>query len=72
MLASATLSALAHVDKIILDTDMGGGGCSDVDDVGTLCMLNALADNGEAEILAVMINTIAPECARAASVLLHY
>ena len=37
--------------KVIFDTDMGGGGCQDVDDVGTLFVLNALVDNGEAELL---------------------
>ncbi len=36
---------------IIFDTDME----SDVDDVGALAMLHALADRGEAEILAVMV-----------------
>ncbi|HAU37591.1 MAG TPA: nucleoside hydrolase [Phycisphaerales bacterium] len=35
--------------KIILDTDMDG----DCDDAGALAVLHALADNGEAEILAV-------------------
>ena len=39
--------------KIILDTDMS----TDVDDAGALAVLHALADNGEAEILAVMHNT---------------
>ena len=33
--------------KIIFETDM----CTDVDDVGALAVLHALADNGEAEIL---------------------
>ncbi|MBW3622512.1 MAG: nucleoside hydrolase [Armatimonadetes bacterium] len=39
--------------RIILDTDM----TEDVDDVGALAMLHALADRGEAEILAVMHST---------------
>jgi len=39
--------------KIILDTDMS----TDVDDAGALATLHALADNGEAEILAIMHNT---------------
>ena len=30
---------------------VGGGPCQDVDDVGTLCMLNALADAGEVMLL---------------------
>src|SRR6056297_508857 len=37
---------------IIFDTDMAG----DCDDVGALAVLNALADNGEAKILAVVTN----------------
>ena len=39
--------------KLIIDTDIGGGGCSDVDDVVAVCIANALTDNGEAELLAV-------------------
>jgi hypothetical protein len=39
--------------RIIFDTDM----TEDVDDVGALAMLHALADRGEAEILAVMHST---------------
>lgn len=35
--------------KIIFETDM----CFDVDDVGALAVLHTLADNGEAEILAI-------------------
>ena len=58
--------------KIILDTDMGGGSCKDVDDVGTLCMLNALVDNGEAELLAVMVDTMPSACTEAVSVIQHY
>ena len=58
--------------KIILDTDMGGGPCMDVDDVGTLCMLNALVDNGEADLLAVMVNTWPSACTGAVSVLQHH
>ena len=37
--------------RLILDTDME----SDVDDVGALSMLHALADSGEVEILGVMV-----------------
>lgn len=37
--------------KVILDTDIG----SDCDDVGALAVLHALADRGEAEVLAVMV-----------------
>ncbi len=41
---------------ILLDTDME----SDVDDVGALAMLHALADRGEAEILGVMVSAKNP------------
>ena len=58
--------------KLIFDTDMGGGSCKDVDDVGTLCMLNALADRGEVELLAIVVNTLPPACTGAVSVLQHY
>jgi hypothetical protein len=47
---------MPNATKLIFDTDMGGGSCMDVDDVGTLCMLNAMADNGEVELLAVVVN----------------
>ncbi len=39
--------------RIILDTDLA----SDVDDVGALAVLHALADRGEAEILATMVSS---------------
>ena len=39
--------------KVIFDTDMAG----DVDDVGALAVLHAMADLGEAEILAVGISS---------------
>jgi inosine-uridine nucleoside N-ribohydrolase len=42
--------------KIIFDTDMA----SDCDDAGALAVLNALADLGEAEILAVVTNRKCP------------
>jgi inosine-uridine nucleoside N-ribohydrolase len=50
--------------KIILDTDIA----SDCDDAGALAVLNALADRGEAEILAVLINGKDPANASAAAV----
>ncbi len=40
--------------KVIFETDM----CLDVDDVGALAMLHALADRGEGEILAVCFNEV--------------
>ncbi|MBO8130163.1 MAG: PKD domain-containing protein [Candidatus Marinimicrobia bacterium] len=42
--------------KVILETDM----CLDVDDVGALAMLHGLANNGEAEILAICYNEVHP------------
>lgn len=47
---------------IILDTDME----SDVDDVGALAMLHALADRGEAEILGVLVSAKNPHSAACA------
>src|SRR5258706_5419057 len=49
-----SLSAAADAPaRIIFDTDMAG----DVDDVGALAILHAMADQGEAEILAVGISS---------------
>lgn len=48
--------ASAQAVKIIYDTDME----SDVDDVGATAVLHALADQGEAEILATMVSSINP------------
>jgi hypothetical protein len=39
--------------SVILDTDMG----PDIDDAGALAVLHALADNGEARLLGVVIST---------------
>ena len=47
--------------KIIFETDMS----TDVDDVGALAMLHALADSGEAEILAISFNEVHPSGADA-------
>ncbi|MDE0400654.1 MAG: nucleoside hydrolase [Candidatus Poribacteria bacterium] len=47
--------------KMIYETDI----CSDVDDVGALAVLNALADGGEVEILAVSFNEVHPSGANA-------
>lgn len=54
LLASLTLMPArgAAPVKVIFDTDMAG----DVDDVGALTMLHALANRGEAEILGCMIS----------------
>ncbi|MCO8120524.1 nucleoside hydrolase [Stieleria sp. TO1_6] len=56
---SAAFDAPVHV---IFDTDMA----SDCDDVGALAVLHALADSGEAEILAVVTNRKCPANASAA------
>ncbi|MDE0014280.1 MAG: nucleoside hydrolase [Candidatus Poribacteria bacterium] len=47
--------------KVIFETDMS----TDVDDVGALAVLHALADNGEAEILAISFNEVHPSAANA-------
>ena len=47
--------------KIIFETDM----CLDVDDVGALAVLHNLANNNEAEILAVSFNEVHPSGAAA-------
>lgn len=44
----------------------------DVDDVVAICMVNALADNGEADVLAIVQNTSPEKCAGVVSVLNHY
>ena len=48
----AAPDVVAEPARIILDTDMAG----DCDDAGALALLHALADRGEAEILAVVTN----------------
>ncbi len=53
------LPLAAEPVAIILDADME----SDVDDVGALALLHALADLGEARILAVMISAANPHSA---------
>ena len=72
MLACSLVAAIAVPQKLIIDTDIGGGGCNDVDDVIAVSIANALADNGEAELLAVVQNTAPVECAGAISVLNTY
>ena len=54
LLASALTSNAARGGpvKVVFDTDIS----SDVDDCGALAILNALADQGEAEILACVID----------------
>jgi hypothetical protein len=52
MLLWLTPAAGAEPVKLILDTDMSG----DCDDAGTLAVLHALADRGECELLATIVN----------------
>jgi inosine-uridine nucleoside N-ribohydrolase len=49
---AGSLPAASEPVRVILDTDFA----SDVDDVGALAILHALADAGEVEILAVMVS----------------
>lgn len=59
--ASAALTPAATPVKVIFDTDMD----SDCDDLGALAILHALADRGEAEILATGVsskNEWSPAC----------
>lgn len=58
-LAAGSPLALAEPVPIVLDADME----SDVDDVGALALLHALADLGEARILAVMVSAANPHSA---------
>ena len=52
---------VTHPKKVIFETDMS----TDVDDVGALATLHALADSGEAEILAISFNEVHPSAADA-------
>lgn len=63
---------LREISGAVVCVAVGGGPCQDVDDVGTLCMLNALADAGEVILLAIMVNTVPSVCTAAVSVLQHY
>ena len=58
--------------KLIIDTDIGGGGCNDVDDVVAVCIGHALEQRGEAKLLAIVQNTAPLQCAGAISVLNHF
>jgi len=50
--AAAADSPAARPVRIIVDTDMSG----DADDAGALALLHALADRGECELLATVVN----------------
>lgn len=62
----------AGTTPLIVDTDIGGGGCMDVDDVAAICLAHALQDAGEAEILAILQNSEPPRCAGVIDVLNEY
>lgn len=62
LFALATLASAAPA-KVIFDTDMA----NDCDDAGALAVLHALADQGEAEILAIVTNRKDPSGASAAA-----
>lgn len=66
-LFAALQCCLAQV-PLIIDTDAS----FDVDDVIAICMAHALADRGEAEILAIVHDAGIPEGIGAVSVLNHY
>lgn len=71
--ASTTTDPLAAAPvKLIIDTDIGGGGCNDVDDVVALCIGHALEQRGEAQLLAIVQNTAALQSAGVISVLNHF
>ena len=57
---------------LIIDTDIGCGGCRDVDDVAAICLANALVDRKEVDLLAVVQNTAPPPGAGVISVLNHF
>ena len=57
---------------LIVDTDIGGGGCRDVDDVLALSVAHALADQGLVQLLAVVQNTQAPASTGVISVVNTY
>jgi hypothetical protein len=67
-IAEQSVSDSTKPVKIIFDTDMD----SDVDDVGALAMLNAMMDNGEVEILAVMVSSTHPGSAACADAINTY
>lgn len=66
------LPALGATVPLIIDTDIGGGSCRDVDDVGAICMAHALADNGEVDLLAIIQNSRPLQSTGVISVLNHF
>ena len=69
----ALIDAVLSSDEVlIIDTDIGGGGCNDVDDVGALCAALEMERLGEIKIAAIVQNSGPPACTGAISVLTHY
>ncbi|MEX2514156.1 MAG: hypothetical protein WD398_14725 [Cyclobacteriaceae bacterium] len=54
--SDAQITNKGNLPKIIIDTDLR----SDVDDAGTLALANALADNGEGELIGVIASQTGP------------
>ena len=75
LLASFSLVVIGSVPlvpRLIIDTDIGAGGCMDVDDVAAICMAHALADAGEVDILAIVQNTAPVQGSGVISALNYY
>lgn len=68
LFACKPLSDTARPVAVIFDTDMG----PDYDDVGAITLLHALADSGQAEILATVASSKYPRVAPVLSVLNTY
>jgi inosine-uridine nucleoside N-ribohydrolase len=67
-LATCSVSAAARASGLIIDTDIFG----DVDDVGAIAIANAMADNGETDLLAIVVNTHSRWSAPCAGVLTQF
>jgi inosine-uridine nucleoside N-ribohydrolase len=61
-------AATASASGLVIDTDILG----DVDDVGAIAIANAMADNGETELLAIVANTHSRYSAPCAGVLIQF
>eukprot|EP01063_Lacrimia_lanifica_P001415 TRINITY_DN10717_c0_g1_i2.p1 TRINITY_DN10717_c0_g1~~TRINITY_DN10717_c0_g1_i2.p1 ORF type:complete len:347 (+),score=77.54 TRINITY_DN10717_c0_g1_i2:655-1695(+) len=61
VLCMCAAAAAVGRTPLIIDTDIGGGGCMDVDDVAALAVAHALADKGEVDLMAVVADTAHPE-----------
>ena len=71
LMSAALLFSVAHADspiRLIIDTDAG----FDVDDVAAIAVANALADNGECEIIAIGHTNGFSKGIGAVSTLMHF